>query len=215
MEKLLQDLESQVSCSICFEFLQTPKILPCFPRILFYSVWTGWLPITLVGENSNVQPVEPPHSYHNPRELSIRVPAVSCTTVCWICWPSRKLGTLQRCVENCGKTASDCSFCFECGTMFCSEPTLSIKSKRLKTSRSRTTRIIFKGRRFAVKSFTKTNRLCYTVKLANFPCANCAGLSTRKTHSTHEIIIIIITKRDLYSAFYHKSSKALNNARLK
>ena len=30
-------------------------------------------------ENSNVQPVEPPHSYHNPREFSIRVPAVSCT----------------------------------------------------------------------------------------------------------------------------------------
>ena len=29
------------------------------------------------------------------------------------------------------------------------------------------------------------------------------------------IIIIIIIKRNLYSAFYHKSSKALNNARLK
>ena len=30
MEKLLQDLESQVSCSICFEFPRTPQILPCF-----------------------------------------------------------------------------------------------------------------------------------------------------------------------------------------
>ena len=33
--------------------------------------------------------------------------------------------------------------------------------------------------------------------------------------STMENIIIIIIKRNLYSAFYHKSSKALNNARLK
>ena len=30
IKKLLQDLESQVSCSICFEFLRTPKTLPCF-----------------------------------------------------------------------------------------------------------------------------------------------------------------------------------------
>ena len=86
-----------------------------------YNVWTGWLLITLVTENSNVQPVEPPHSNHNPRELMIRVPAVSCTCNRLLdllaIKEARNTPTL---CGNCGKTGSDCSYCFECGKMFCS-----------------------------------------------------------------------------------------------
>ena len=81
-----------------------------FPRILFtMSEQGGCRVITLVTENSNVQPVEPPHSYHNPRELPIRVPAVSCAC-------NRLLDLLAikearnnpTLCGNCGKTTSDC-----------------------------------------------------------------------------------------------------------
>ena len=179
MEKLLQDLESQVSCSICFEFLQTPKILPCFHafclqclnRMAAHHAGGGKFKCPTCRATTLIP--QPEGTFDSCASSFLHNRLLDLLAI----KEARNTPTL---CGNCGKTASDCSFCFECGTMFCSEPTLSIKSKRLKTSRSRTTRIIFKGRRFAVKSFTKTNRLCYTVKLANFPCANCAGLSTRK-----------------------------------
>ena len=100
MEKLLQDLESQVSCSICFEFLQTPKILPCFHafclqclnRMAAHHAGGGKFKCPTCRATTLI-----PQPEGNFRFVCQQFPA---QPFCWICWPSRKLGTLQRCVET-------------------------------------------------------------------------------------------------------------------
>ena len=119
MEKLLQDLESQVSCSVCVEFLRTPKILPCFHAFFLQCL------------NRIVA--------HHAGDGKFKCPACRATTLipqpegtfdwCASSFLHNRLLDLLAIKEarntptlcgNCGKTASDCSYCFECGKMFCS-----------------------------------------------------------------------------------------------
>ena len=98
---------------------------------------------------------------------------------------------------NCGKTASDCSFCFECGTMFCSvclklhnglRTNAEHKIKALENFEKQDYEDYLQRPTLCSEKFHQNQPLVLYYQTCKLSLCQLCGFINQKTHSTHEII---------------------------